>query len=165
MAEYKLIGQSGYAGIIAGAAIAAAALAQIANLYSKPLPAAYGKGTDNHPGGGAIVGELYKPELVEPKGGKAFITDRPMLLNNLPAGSKVTPLTSSDLMTGMSGGSMAKIGQRIGIVQVDGSRAVIEAIEHTGRMTVQALKKQKGSTVNVNVNGVFATHINKYVTT
>lgn len=146
-------------------AIGAMAAAQIALLLAKPLPTvpAYAKGTDNHPGGPAIVGEAGR-ELVQ-AGGRSFIADRPMLLNDLAKGAKVIPLTSDDIMTGMSGGAAMAMSQRYSQVQVaeQQNREVVEAIRETGRATVQAMKKQRGSSTTVIVNGDWNAYVRKYV--
>lgn len=68
--------------------VAADSAALIA-IAAKPIPK-YAVGTDNHPGGAAIVGEVGT-ELVHTPDGRSFLTpDGPTLLN-LPQGAKVIP--------------------------------------------------------------------------
>lgn len=92
----KEIASKGVAGLATSAAIALYTATLTGAIAALSVPA-YEHGTDNHPGGPAIVGEGkshkgYKPELVLQKGGKGFITDGPQFLPNLAAGSKVIPM-------------------------------------------------------------------------
>lgn len=171
VAEFS-IAKWGPAGIAQGIAIAVAAAAQIAMIMAKPLPQmpAYAEGTDNHPGGPAIVGEGQYKELVTEPGGKSFIASRPMLLNNLPKGSKVKPLTNEMIMASMTQSANASMAERMvasNSIQAEGNRvelaAIKEAVYETGRMTAQALRKQKGANVVVNVDSKFYAHIMKVV--
>jgi hypothetical protein len=168
-ANFKLIAQGGFAGIAAGVAVGLQAVSATAMLMAKPLPQmpAYAKGTDNHPGGPAIVGEGQYKELVTEPGGKSFIAGRPMLLNNLPKGSKVTPLTSDMINQSMYNSMVIGTAQRIQAgeiaIQKNSNRDIIEAIELGSIRTVQAMKKQKGSHVTVNINGNWNAYINKVV--
>lgn len=64
--------------------------AQLAATLATPIPK-YAKGTDNHIGGAAIVGDGGVKEVVAMPSGETFITpDKPTLLN-LPTGTKVYP--------------------------------------------------------------------------
>lgn len=56
--------------------IAGIGLAQAAAILAKPLPA-YAEGTDNHPGGLALIGEEHKPELVIEPGKSPYVVDKP----------------------------------------------------------------------------------------
>ena len=89
------IEKGGVIGIATGAAVAAYMATVIATLASTNVPQ-YAEGTDNHPGGPAIVGEGRKngkwvPEYVEMKDGKGFWTSGPMLID-LPKEASVTPI-------------------------------------------------------------------------
>ena len=69
--------------------------AQIAKVMATPIPA-YAEGTENHPGGPAIVGEGkkgngYRKELVK-TGASTFIVDKPTYIPDLPAHSQVIPM-------------------------------------------------------------------------
>lgn len=91
----KETGSKGAAGLLTGGAITAYVTALAAGASALSVPA-YEFGTDNHPGGFALVGEGraphgYKPELVETPDGNSFWVDKPTLLN-LPANTSVTPL-------------------------------------------------------------------------
>lgn len=68
---------------------AATGAVQLATVLAQPIPK-YAHGTDNHPGGLAIVGDGGRSEAVL-VGDKAYITpDKPTLLS-LPAGAEVVP--------------------------------------------------------------------------
>lgn len=87
MVAYKDAGP--IAGAIFAAMIAATGAVQLATIIAQPIPK-YAHGTDNHPGGLAIVGDGGRSEAVL-IGDKAYITpDNPTLLS-LPAGAEVVP--------------------------------------------------------------------------
>lgn len=87
MVAYKETGP--IAGAIFAAMIAATGAVQLATIIAQPIPK-YAHGTDNHPGGLAIVGDGGRSEAVL-VGDKAYITpDKPTLLS-LPAGAEVVP--------------------------------------------------------------------------
>jgi hypothetical protein len=66
---------------------------QLATIIATPLPK-YAKGTANHKGGPAIVGDGGVPEVIT-YGGNAWITpDKPTLVD-LPAGAAVIPDVSN----------------------------------------------------------------------
>nr|UWG10285.1 MAG: hypothetical protein [Bacteriophage sp.] len=86
MTAYK---QLGAFAAPAAALIAATGAVQLATIIAQPIPK-YAHGTDNHPGGLAIVGDGGRSEAVL-VGDKAYITpDKPTLLS-LPAGAEVVP--------------------------------------------------------------------------
>ncbi|WP_298391803.1 hypothetical protein [Hydrotalea sp.] len=60
---------------------------QLATVLAKPIPT-YALGTDNHPGGPAVVGDAGV-ELVQTPSGKSFLTPNAPTLMDLPAGTKV----------------------------------------------------------------------------
>lgn len=87
MVAYKDAGP--IAGAIFAAMIAATGAVQLATIIAQPIPK-YAHGTDNHPGGLAIVGDGGRSEAVL-VGDKAYITpDKPTLLS-LPAGAEIVP--------------------------------------------------------------------------
>lgn len=71
------------------AMIAALGAIQLASVIAQPIPK-YAKGTDNHPGGPAIVGDGGKHEAVV-VGSSYFITPNTSTLLDLPRGAKVLP--------------------------------------------------------------------------
>lgn len=87
MVAYKDAGP--ITGAIFAAMIAATGAVQLATIIAQPIPK-YAHGTENHPGGLAIVGDGGRSEAVL-VGDKAYITpDKPTLLS-LPAGAEVVP--------------------------------------------------------------------------
>lgn len=79
-----------FIGPILAASIAAMTVAQVYKIAATKIPE-YAEGTDNHPGGPAIVGEGKHKELVQTPDGNSFIADKPMLID-LPKSTKVLPL-------------------------------------------------------------------------
>lgn len=70
--------------------VIASGAAQTAAISIRKIPE-YAEGTDNHPGGMAVVGDGGKSELVETPSGAKFLTPATDTIINLPKGSKVTP--------------------------------------------------------------------------
>lgn len=84
------------------AALAAALGAvQIAAINAKPLPQ-YFKGTDNHPGGYAMVGE-QGVELIRMPSGEFKLTPNHATVMDLPAGTEVIPNRETMRMLAMAG--------------------------------------------------------------
>ncbi len=88
-------------GPILAAVYAALAGIQIAAIVAKPLPQ-YFKGTDNHPGGYAMVGEQGRELIRLPDGGFRISPDRATVVD-LPAGSEVIPNPETMRMLAMAG--------------------------------------------------------------
>lgn len=80
----------GPAGIALGAVIGAIGAVQLARAIAQPIPK-YAEGTDNHPGGLAIVGDGGKSETVVLPDGSLYRTPSKDTLVNMPAGSQVIP--------------------------------------------------------------------------
>lgn len=94
----KEIASKGVAGLATSAAIGLYTAALTGTIAALSIPA-YAEGTDNHPGGPAIVGEGkkgsgYRKELVK-TGNKTFMVDKPTYLPNLAKGAKVIPMPDS----------------------------------------------------------------------
>lgn len=94
--------------IAAAALIAAQTIANIALIRSRPIPE-YWKGTDNHPGGLAVVGDRYGVERVELPSGKTFFTPPTATVMDLPAGAKV--VSNKDLANEASVAAMKEMGK------------------------------------------------------
>ena len=75
------------AGLLAGAYASIGAL-QLAAVLSAPIPK-YAKGTENHPGGFALVGE-ERPEVIQEPNKKPYVISKPSILD-LPSSTVVTP--------------------------------------------------------------------------
>lgn len=71
------------------ALIAATGAIQLATILAQPIPK-YAKGTDNHPGGPAIVGDGGKNEAIL-IGGKMYITPSVPTLMSIPQGAEIIP--------------------------------------------------------------------------
>lgn len=123
--------QLGAFGAPMAALIGALGAVQLATAIATPIPK-YAKGTDNHPGGIAVVGDGGKKEAIITPAGKTFITPSIPTLVDLPSGSKVVPdyidvLNLESLKTMRSDvGLMMKIAERnnepVVIVNSDFSR-------------------------------------------
>lgn len=85
----KAFAQTGIlGGPVAAAIIGAIGAVQAAAVIAQPIPK-YAKGTDDHPGGFALVGE-ERPEVIEEPGKKPYVVSRPTVMD-LPKGTRVTP--------------------------------------------------------------------------
>ena len=76
------------AGNFGAALVIALGAIQTAAVIAKPIPK-YAKGTKNHPGGLALVGE-ERPEVITEPGKAPYVVDKPTILN-LRSGTNVTP--------------------------------------------------------------------------
>lgn len=74
---------------VLAALVGAMGAVQVATIMATPIPK-YAKGTDNHTGGPAIVGDGGKKEIVV-YSGKAWITPDVPTLVDLPRGTQVLP--------------------------------------------------------------------------
>lgn len=120
-------------------AIAVAGLAQLAAASA----AQYAEGTDNHPGGPAIMGEEGK-ELVIEKSGRAWLTeDHATLYKNLSRGAKVIPHDETMRLAAMA--QMYGMGSMAGLAGMDGRKldALIDATKQQTRAVTQAIGAQK----------------------
>ena len=77
------------AGVVLAAVIGAMGAAQVAIIAAQPIPK-YAKGTDNHPGGLAIVGDGGRQEVIETDNG-AYITPAVPTLVDIPKRARVIP--------------------------------------------------------------------------
>jgi hypothetical protein len=137
--------------------------AQLATALATRIPE-YGDGTDNHPGGGAVIGERFQPEAVTIPGKQTFVVDKPTFFPSLAAGTKVRPLTGDEVNNAMYRsmliGAAASMPEYERDAKLDGIR---QAVLETGRQTYSILKKQKQSNISINVNGIFGAYIAKNV--
>lgn len=77
-------------GAILTALIAATSAVQLATVMAEPIPQ-YAKGTQDHPGGLAVVGDAGRSEIVRTPGGGLYQTPSTDTLVNLPKHSVVYP--------------------------------------------------------------------------
>jgi hypothetical protein len=147
---------------------AALGAVQVATILAKPIPA-YAEGVGipgrgRHPGGEALVGEEYRPELVTPRGGRPFIVDQPTLLN-LPADSMVQPLDISNMVFELAGIGMMRGAMMInshGELQDNRVEAAIQA--QTAQLS-RVFRKNQRKILNVvhihnEMNGLSVDYIN-----
>lgn len=107
-------------------AAASAGAISLARAIAAPIPQ-YAEGTENHPGGPAIVGEKGV-ELVQEPGGKSYLTPSTATLMNLPARTKVIP--HEDLIAAAHAAAYRKMAEFNGPVNTSSQQAaLIEAYE------------------------------------
>lgn len=145
--------QLGAFGAPMAALIGALGAVQLATAIATPIPK-YAKGTDNHPGGMAVVGDGGKQEAIITPTGKTFITPSIPTLVDLPSGSKVVPdyidvLNLESLKTMRSDvGLMMKIAERnnepVVIVNSDFSR-LERGIDNLAELFAKSIKENKKS--------------------
>ena len=86
------------AAVVAAALAAAMGAAQIATIVSQPLPK-YAKGTEDHPGGLAVVGDGGKKELAILPDGGYYVTPSVPTLVDLPKGTEMLPSVNEALLS------------------------------------------------------------------
>lgn len=143
------------AGIVAGIGAA-----QVAAIFAQPLPQ-YAEGTEDHPGGHALVGEAGKEAIMEP--GKApYIVDKPTVLN-LRRHSRVIP--EKDLIAGGMGFLTPGLLNQLNIAGGDMTE-VKQAIDNSTRSITQAIANKPETTFFAS-NGEFKKIVkrgNSYIT-
>ncbi len=80
----------GLAGIALMSVLGALSAAQMIAVAAQPLPK-YAKGTEDHPGGPAIVGDGGKKEVIITPEGEYYITPNTPTVINIPAHSEILP--------------------------------------------------------------------------
>lgn len=89
LAAIKVWGQTGIGGIALAPIVLALGAIQLATIIAQPIPK-YAKGTKNHPGGLAVVGDGGREEMII-SGGKSWITPNVPTLVDIPKGAVVLP--------------------------------------------------------------------------
>lgn len=140
------------------AAIAALTAVQVATILATPIPE-YAEGTDNHPGGLALVGEDGL-ELVNPKGGSPYLVNSPTLID-LAAGSSVEPLDASKIIYELGGISMQKSAD---IMNQNIDDSWNQTIWQTTRLEKAIKKGMKQQPININISGNDAAWIQAKIT-
>lgn len=108
------------------AADAAIGAAQVAAILASPLPQ-YAKGTDNHKGGLAIVGEKGNELVIEPSG-KKYLTPSTPTVMDLPARTKVK--THEELIEMVYNQAIVNMAKSGGIISGDNMQeATLKAFE------------------------------------
>jgi len=139
---YTKVGRALLAGSAGAIALARAA--------SAPIPQ-YADGTDNHPGGPALVGEAGTERVTLPDG-TSFLTNGPMVLD-LPQKTVVTK--KEDLMKEIFAVAFRKMAVMSNINGDSMTAAFIESIEEN-TSEIKALRKDvKASRSNISIQGDF----------
>ena len=151
--------------ILAGI-IGAIGAVQMAKILTTPIPQ-YAEGTDNHPGGLAIVGEGKHQELVTKPSGESFVADKAMLLD-LPAGTTVQPLSKDEVNQVMYGVMIRKTSELISKQdqreQMNRRKREADAKEQIALLKKIAAKDTRIRTTNeITIDFGWAEHINKQV--
>ena len=137
---------------IARAALAAAAgAAALARAISAPIPQ-YAKGTDNHKGGLAIVGEKGT-ELVTLPTGQKFLTPATDTLMDLPKGAKV--LSNEKLMQSVYNLAFQKLGNGNKVSTDTMQAAMLDAFNELSSDVKELKKVMINKNTNVSINGNF----------
>ncbi len=129
---------------------------------ARPIPK-YALGTENHPGGPAIVGEVGS-ELVQTPDGKSFLTpDGPTLLN-LPQGAKVLKHEDTINMAVMNDMMRRQASVLIGSPDVVNELKTMREMQlwQTGQI-VKALGKKESVNITVVNNGELNDYIKQQV--
>lgn len=148
-------------GIGLAAAQGAIGIANIARVASTPLPEYY-KGTDNHPGGLAHVGEKGVELGILP-GGKTFLTPATDTIMDLPAQTKIIP--HEKLMQSVYNVAFKKLGNGNKVSTDSMQTAMLEAFSELTN-DVKELKKvmiNKNSNVNIIGNFDHYMHVKKNI--
>lgn len=132
--------------ILAGAAGAAS----LARAIAAPIPQ-YAKGTDNHPGGLAVVGEKGIEMGILPSG-KPFLTPGTDTLMDLPAQTKIIP--HEQLMDGLYGLAFKKLANVSKVGTSEFADALINVFEAKLEELITETKRNK-TTTNVSIVGNF----------
>lgn len=131
-------------------AIATGAL-QAAVIAAQPIPK-YAKGTEDHPGGLAIVGDAGKEEVAIFPDGKYYVTPRVPTIVDLPKGTEVLP-DANDVML-----SIAKAQRLDSNVPNPTTRIENEIVElkKTMKSVITAIEKNRSQfSVTLDQNGVW----------
>lgn len=120
------------------ALVLAAGIAQAAVVLATPIPQ-YKYGTDNHPGGPAIVGDGYVSEYAVTPTGELIRTPAKPTLMNLPEGTQVFP--SAEAFARSQAADFGRMSKAFALTQHGSdSRNVEVAIEKQTRSIVRELK-------------------------
>jgi len=139
--------EKGPLGIARAAAAGITGVTQLTRAIAAPLPQ-YWEGTENHPGGPAIVGEKGV-ELVQEPGGKSYLTPSTATLMNLPARTKVIP--HEDLIAAAHAAAYKKMAQFNGPVNTSSQQdAIIQAFDEKLDELIKAYK-MSDRTPNISV--------------
>jgi hypothetical protein len=147
--------QPGFLRIPLAATIGLLGAAQLARVIATPLPK-YAEGTDDHPGGKAILGDGGRRELVVTPDGRLMMSDKVPQVFDLPAHSVVLP----------DADAVINSAKKTGYVTVPGNpqteealnKALINEYKRGTNMIVQAVKQKKEVHIEGSHGGVMMLH-------
>lgn len=129
-------------------AIATGAL-QAAVIAAQPIPK-YAKGTEDHPGGLAVVGDGGKKELAVLPDGGYYVTPNVPTLVDLPKGTEVLPSLNDALM------SITKSPMIVMPTSTERIESRIDSLEGTLKNVIQAIERNRSQiSVNLDKNGTW----------
>jgi len=153
-----------YTAALRAAIVAALGAAELAIAIATPIPT-YAEGTENHPGGYAITGEGKYAEMVTEPGKKPYVVDR-ATLSNLPAGTKIKPLTGDYINEQMYGSMITSMAERMALADaIENKRSQTDwqiARYLASELKQQPQRKQPIQVVN-KIDMGFAAYINKQI--
>jgi hypothetical protein len=137
------------------AAIGAIGAAQLARVIATPIPK-YGEGTEDHPGGLAILGDKNKKELVkEPSGKTYWSADKPTLYD-LPRHTVVIP-DSDSVVKSMIYGSIMNMGSTRAKDESINKKLIDQYEKQTNRV-IETIKNKREIHIKPGFNSVMAMH-------
>ena len=140
----------------------AADTAGLIELAAKPIPQ-YAEGTENHPGGPAIVGEGKYDELVKLPSGESFIADKAMMVN-LPSGTTVTPFTTDEMNSVLYNSLLRKTGQLVSFYDKESKSKSNDIMSSKMDKLIKTVKESNHTTiVKNNINMGWMNHIQNQV--
>lgn len=105
-------------------------------------PKYYAKGTDNHPGGLAVVGDGGKPEMIMTPNGKTYLSPNKDTLVDLPKGSQV--LSGENTAALMKNVPFYAEGKGLINSIVNGAKSVWDFVSNPKELFTKALEKFGG---------------------
>lgn len=121
---------------------AAIGATQLAKVVATPLPPLYAEGTDNHPGGMAIVGEQGSEFVIQPHRGLTLVSRATLM--DLSKGSEVVPNDETLKILAMSGLRQPDIKESPNL-----NRMLLSEL----KMLRQETKSNRPTTINLARNG------------
>lgn len=124
---------------------------QAAVIAAQPIPK-YAKGTEDHPGGLAIVGDAGKEEVAILPDGKYYVTPRVPTIVDLPKGTEVLP-DANDVMLSITKAQRLDPNVPTSTLRIEKK---IESLEGAMKSVVTAIEKNRSQfSVVLDQNGVW----------
>lgn len=133
--------------------------AKVAQILARPIPT-YGFGTQDHPGGPALLGDLFQKERIEEPGKAPYWSPAVPTIMQLAPHAKVIPL---DKINRMQESNMFVDNKGMLVMKEDnGAAKMTEAVIWQTQRLEKAMREQKKTTV---VNNIISTRFAEYVET